>query len=66
MSTKAILIASAVFGVAVALQIPAIISQQHGRRATANLIDLGLSVVGVSACVIVMLIKNAKVRNSGQ
>lgn len=65
MSTKAILLVSVVFAVGVSLQIPGLLSQSRPRM-NANLLDIGLSVVGFAACAVVMVIKNAKRRNFDQ
>jgi hypothetical protein len=66
MNTKALLLVCAIFAVGVSLEIPGILSQGRGARMNANLMDIGVSVAGVTACVVVAVIKNAKARNSGQ
>jgi hypothetical protein len=66
MKTKIILVAAAFSVGAAALQIPGLLRQMHGARLNANLIDIGISVVGCAACVVVALIKQGRARNSGQ
>lgn len=66
MSTKTFLLVSAVFAVGVSLQIPGLLSEGRGPRMNANLIEICLSVAGVTACVVLAVIKNAKARDSGQ
>jgi hypothetical protein len=65
MNTKIVLLGSAVFAVAVSLQIPGLLAQRRGPRMSANLLEICLDVAGVTACVVLAVIKNAKARNSG-
>jgi hypothetical protein len=59
MSTKAVAISCVLFIVYACLQVPTVLGQQASRR-NANLIELGLSAAGVTACAIFVAIRNAK------